>query len=108
MTFVHILNIICFGLVVILVIGFMAFCVVGISNAFKDNDEDFWFEFSLWSFLLITSVIVLCYCISSAIEEGENPCVAWGAPQTYWMFVGKVAVPTTYTPCIRRQNEVEK
>lgn len=58
-------------------------------------------------------LLVLGFCIAgfeSSREEAANPCIAWGPTQTTMMFnpATKTMMPTTYTPCVRRQHEVEK
>lgn len=51
---------------------------------------------------------IMAAAISSVQQENSKPCVAWGSTTTTYMMVGKTMMPVTNTPCIRRQNEVEK
>lgn len=61
---------------------------------------------SMFLFLLLLFVAVAITL--SVREEDANPCVAWGPPETTYVMVGKIITPITNTPCIKRQNNVER
>ncbi len=99
----------CFGLVLL---ALMAACVRVIVWAVKCTDP--WDYDYRWIFGGAAGAVLLLILggvfssLSDYREENSNPCIAWGSPRTDYVWVGKVMVPTTTTPCIRRQNETEK
>lgn len=75
-----------------------------------------WWTYTEWDgpdFIMVLGITVGAFALTLLIaggvmQEQSNPCVAWGTPTTTFMMIDKVVTPITTTPCIRRQNEVEK
>jgi hypothetical protein len=84
-----------------IVFGCAGFSIEGINSGDKVQ---------AWAgaFFLVAVLGLTAFAVANVRNENVNPCVAWGEPVTTWMLVGKTLTPTTYTPCIRRQNEVQR
>ncbi len=91
----EIIAVICLAGAVLIVLGMFVHMMM---------DDEFWF--GAFGFLLV--IALATGLIVVAREDAKNPCIAWGTPYTQYVMVNNIMVPTTTTPCIRRQNETEK
>lgn len=87
--------------------GLIILTTAGIRKLIDDEEGGWLFS--------ITGVVLLLFTVgmgsllfAETHEDNANPCIAWGAPETSYQMVGKIMMPVTRTPCIRRQNSTER
>lgn len=96
-------------------IGVLCFAGVGglilwggaylIREGIQDRDG---IEIGLGAFVVLLTIGLAAGLIAEAREDATNPCVAWGAPVTSYIYSNGTLIPVTTTPCTQRQNTTER
>lgn len=89
----------------VLYVGWIVLLVYGMYKGYVDDETPIWVGCGVF---LIATVGITFGILAAAREEKRNPCISWGATETSYVMVNNILTPMTYTPCIRRQNEVAK